>query len=92
MESGWSTALEPDAGAQRAALPLLGSPQSLATGRVSAAGAHLKEGEHFWRWWLGERVVHASARLLTGGSGAGLRITQPLVYLLFGPSSYPEGS
>lgn len=34
----------------------------------------------------------ASARLLTGGSGAGLRITQPLVYLLFGLSSYPEGS
>lgn len=51
-----------------------------------------KEGENSRRWWLRERAVHPSAQLLTGGSGAGLRITQPLVYLLSGPGSHPEGS
>lgn len=57
-----------------------GLPKSLA-GAGSPQRA-FKEGENSRRWWLRERAVHPSAQLLTGGSGAGLRITQPLLYLL----------
>lgn len=79
-----------DVGAEAPRSLLLGSPRSLAG--AGSPQKVFKEGENSRRWWLRERAVQPSAQLLTGGSGAGLRITQPLVYLLSGPGSHPEGS